>query len=676
MKRNKKKNSKSMSSKIALITILIIIATVSILSAFTYSAQKKAVDDQLKSDVANNVNQLVSDLNSYNQTVQIVEESLQSNNLKLAKSVRETLSGQDSYSTEELAAISNRIGVSEINVMNGQGIMEFSSNPDLIGYKYNSSEQSAPFMEAITNKNFELAQEPSIRGADNKMFMYIGVARQDSEGMFQLGMESVEYQKVVESVNLQNEVEKNAFAETGFSFIVNAKGMIIAHPQKDFVGKSVTDLSFGDSIGSDQKGDFFYEESGKSKYLAFERISDGHLIIATVDVDDYVGSLHSLMFKLIACGIIIIIISIFFMLFYSKRNIAAPLKEVQHAMEQIASGNLSHTYNTGRRDEIGQMFTYLNQMSDSLKELIGSISDNSEQVAASAEELAANAEQTGKATEQIALAVQEVAAGTDKQTQSVEDSSIIINKLAIGIQEIADSAQHVTANAADTLERTDEGTKNIQLAVEQMNAISDTFGDLSGSVKVLGDRSSEISQIVQVITEISSQTNLLALNAAIEAARAGEQGKGFAVVADEVRKLAEQSSNSARQIAQLISAIQEETDKTVQSMDLAAKEVAEGIGVVNSSGESFAKISHSVNEVGNQIQQVSSSVQQISAATEQVVHSINLISEVAETAADGTQNVSAATQEQLASMEEISASAFSLTNRAEELQQAIGKFKI
>jgi methyl-accepting chemotaxis protein len=676
MKRNKKKNSNSMSSKIALITILIIIATVSILSAFTYSAQKKAVDDQLKSDAANNVDQLVSDLNSYNQTVQIVKESLQSNNLKLAKSIRETLLGQDSYSTEELASIANEIGVSEINVMNGQGIMEFSSNPDLIGYKYNSSEQSAPFMEAITNKNFELAQEPSIRGADNKMFMYIGVARQDSEGMFQLGMEPVEYQKVVESVNLQNEVEKNAFAETGFSFIVNAKGLIIAHPQKDLIEKSVTDLSFGDSIGSDQKGDFFYEESGKSKYLAFERTSDGHLIIATVDVDDYLGSLHSLMFKLILCGVIIIIISVLLVLIYTKRNIAKPMGEIQSAMEQIASGNLNQTYNSTRKDEIGQIYIHLNQMANSLKELIGSISNNSDQVAASAEELAASAEQTGKATEQIAFSVQEVAAGTDKQMQSVEDSSVVIGKLASGIQEIADSVEKVTAVTGDTSERADEGTKNIQLAIEQMNTISDTFSDLSGSVKVLGDRSNEINQIVQVITDISSQTNLLALNAAIEAARAGEQGKGFAVVANEVRKLAEQSSNSARQIAQLISAIQEETDKTVQSMDLAAKEVAEGIGVVNSSGESFVKIRHSVNEVGNQIQQVSSSVQQISAATEQVVHSINLISEVAETAADGTQNVSAATQEQLASMEEISASASSLTNMAEELQQAIGKFKI
>ena len=676
MKRNKKNSSKSISSSIALITILIIIATVSILSAFTYSAQKEVVNHQLKSEVNNNVDKLVSDLNSYNHTVQIVKKSLQSNNLKLAKSVREILSGRDSYSTEELASIANRIGVSEVNVMNEKGIMEFSSNPDLIGYEYDSFEQSAPFIEAITNKNFELAQEPSIRGADNKMFMYIGVARQDSDGMFQLGMEPVEYQKVVESLNLQNEIEKTSFAETGFAFIVDAKEIIIAHPQEDYVGKPVTDLSFGDSIGADQKGDFFYEESGKSKYVAFERTSDGHLIIVEVEVDDYLDSLHSLMSKLILCGFFIIIVSVLLVLMYTKRNIAKPMGEIQNAMEQIAGGNLKQPYNSTRKDEIGLMFSHLNQMADSLKELIGSISSNSDQVAASAEELAASAEQTGKATEQIAFSVQEVAAGTDKQMQSVEESSVTISKLAVGIQEIADRVTHGMAVAADTSARADEGAENIQLAVKQMNTINDTFSDLSSTVKVLGDRSNEINQIVQVITDISSQTNLLALNAAIEAARAGEQGKGFAVVADEVRKLAEQSSNSAQQIAQLISAIQEETTKAVHSMNLAAREVSEGIGVVNVSGDSFVKIRQSINEVENQFHQVSSSIQEITVATEQVVASINVISEVAEVAADGTQSVSAATQEQLASMEEISASASSLTNMAEDLQKAVGKFKI
>ncbi|WP_051330855.1 methyl-accepting chemotaxis protein [Aneurinibacillus terranovensis] len=663
-------------TKIAAITIVIIIATVLILSVFTYTAQEQAINNQMKMEVHSNVNKLVSDVNSYNQTVKILKESLQNNNLKLAKSVREILKGRNSYTTAELSALANKIGVSEVNVMNDKGIMQFSSNPALINYKYDSYQQSKPFMEAITNKNFELAQEPAIRGADKKMFMYIGVARQDKAGMFQLGMEPVEYQKVVDSINLQDAIKKYSFAKTGFTFIANPQGVLIAHPQKDYIGKNLNTLPFGKLITTDNEGDFQYKEGGKIKYLAFKRTFDGTLIMATVETDDYFHSLYTLMFKFILCGFIIVLISIGFVLFYSRRNIAKPIIEIQGTMKEIALGNLKHVFTSTRKDEIGQMFNHLNQMSSSLRELIGKISANSEQVAASAEELLASAEQTGKATEQIASTIQEVAVGTDKQTKSVEKSSQTIGELAVSVQKIADNAQHVSASASDTLERAEEGAKNIQLAIKQMNAINHTVTGLSEVVQTLGERSNEISQIVQVITDISSQTNLLALNAAIEAARAGEHGKGFAVVADEVRKLAEQSSNSAQQIAHLIKAIQEETNKTVRSMDHATKEVVEGIGVVNLAGESFEQIQNSVNDVATQIEQVSSAVQQISAATEGVVHSIALISEVAEVTSSETHNVSAATEEQLASMEEISSSASSLAKMAEELQEAIGKFKV
>ncbi|PLR99237.1 chemotaxis protein [Bacillus sp. T33-2] len=663
-------------TKIAVITIVIIIATVFSLSAFSYKAQESVIHNQMTLEVNENVAKLVSDYDSYHQTVEILKESLKNNNLKLAQSVREILKGRDSYSTGELSALAKQIGVSEVNVMNDKGIMQFSSNPDLIGYQYDSSDQSKPFIEAIKNKGFELAQEPSVRGADKKMFMYIGVARQDKPGMFQIGMEPLEFQKVVDSVNLQDTVKKYSFQKTGLTFIANPQGVIIAHPQKDYIGKNLDNLSFGGLIASDGKGDFQYEDEGKIKYLAFDRTSDGTLIAAAVETDDYLASLDKLMFNLILTGCIILLISMFFILYYSRRNITKPITEIQSAMKEIAEGNLRQEFQSNRKDEIGKMFNYLNEMTNSLRELISKIADNSDQVAASAEELSASAEQTGKATEQIATTIQEVAAGSDKQIQGVEEGSKIISQLAVGVQQIADNGHSINLAVADTLEKATGGEKSIQLAIKQMNTISDTVNNLSQTVKVLGERSNEISKIVQVITDISSQTNLLALNAAIEAARAGEHGKGFAVVADEVRKLAEQSSSSAQQIAQLIIAIQEETNKTTQSMEYATKEVNEGIGIVNIAGESFEQIQHSVNEVVAKIEQVQSVIEQISESTEQVVESINIIAEVAEISAAGTQNVSAATEEQLASMEEISASAASLTDMAEELQKTIGKFQV
>jgi methyl-accepting chemotaxis protein len=192
----------------------------------------------------------------------------------------------------------------------------------------------------------------------------------------------------------------------------------------------------------------------------------------------------------------------------------------------------------------------------------------------------------------------------------------------------------------------------------------------------MGERSGEVGQIVTFISDIAAQTNLLALNAAIEAARAGEQGRGFAVVANEVRKLAEQSSRSAEQIAQLISHIQTDVGKTVRTMTSGAKEIDEGILVVNAVGEVFEDINQVVERVSYQVQDVSAASEQMSAGAEQLLATFDEISAGAKHAASESQTVSSSTEEQLASMEEIAASAASLSDIAAELQLLIGKFKL
>lgn len=353
-----------------------------------------------------------------------------------------------------------------------------------------------------------------------------------------------------------------------------------------------------------------------------------------------------------------------------------PLELLQNKFKVIANGDLTHPLDIRSKDEIGELSRSVNIMIENLRSAISTISDSSHQVSAAAEELLASSEHTHQATEHITVTIEELASGTDKQVQSVEETSQIVDEMSSRVQQISIRTQDVSTTATQALEKSVEGNQAIQTTIQQMNSISETVEGFTQKIKELGERSNEIGEIVEVITSIAAQTNLLALNAAIEAARAGEQGKGFAVVADEVRKLAEQSAQSAEQIARLITGIQVDTNAAVISTENVTKEVEEGIHVVHVTGEYFKQIENKIDQVAHQIKEVSDSVRQISLGTDQVVHSINTVTGVAEVAASRTQSVSTATEEQFASIDDIISAATSLSKMSENLQTLIERFKV
>lgn len=358
------------------------------------------------------------------------------------------------------------------------------------------------------------------------------------------------------------------------------------------------------------------------------------------------------------------------------RMIVRPIKEVKGLLTKAENGDFTVKGSYQSKDEIGELTTSFNNMTNTLQSVFTTVQDSSQQVASASEQLSASAEQNSKASEHITLTVQELASGSDKQVDKVEDSSKVITEITNHTKTIADHTEKITKDVLHASEMSLEGNQAIKKVNEQMNSIYENVNSLSEAIKGLNDRSNEIGQITNVITGISAQTNLLALNAAIEAARAGEHGKGFAVVADEVRKLAEESTSSTEKIAQLIQLIQSDTDNTIQTMKKAAEEVYSGLNVVHVAGDSFQKIELAVNGVVSQIEDISESLKKLANGTDIVNESIQNVSDVAKESAMITQNISAATEEQLASMEEISSSSQSLARLADDLQIAIKQFKI
>lgn len=360
------------------------------------------------------------------------------------------------------------------------------------------------------------------------------------------------------------------------------------------------------------------------------------------------------------------------------RSINKPVQNMKERLNEIAHGesDLTQMIEVKSKDEIGEMASSFNLMISNLRNLIQRVAENANKVAASAEDLTKSTEQTTKATELIASTVQEVAVGTDKQVRSLHETTESIHTVSELITKMNQNSEKVAEAGNLAVQKAADGNKMVTNILEHMDDIYQTVNQLSKKVDHLGKQSEQINKIVEVITGIADQTNLLALNAAIEAARAGEHGRGFAVVADEVRKLAEQSALSAQQITSLITNIRKETMETVQSMVETNHKVSSEIDYIKDTGLAFKQIEVAVQGVSTQIHEVWDVFHALVTSNQQMIESIQFITEISNETAYRTENMSASTEEQLATMEEVAAATFELAKMAEELQQLVSKFKV
>ncbi|WP_413817149.1 MULTISPECIES: methyl-accepting chemotaxis protein [Pseudomonas syringae group] len=330
------------------------------------------------------------------------------------------------------------------------------------------------------------------------------------------------------------------------------------------------------------------------------------------------------------------------------RQITTPLQETLEVVERVAAGDLSRNLNVNRKDELGKLQSTIQRMTVSLRELVGGIRDGVTQIASAAEELSAVTEQTS--------------AGVNNQKVETDQVATAMHEMTATVQEVARNAEEASEAAVAADQQAREGERVVNEAIAQIERLASAVGNSSEAMGALKQESEKIGSVLDVIKSVAQQTNLLALNAAIEAARAGEAGRGFAVVADEVRSLAQRTQKSTEEIEALIVSLQSGTQQAASVMDSSRELSASSVDLTRRAGGSLENITKTVSAIQSMNQQIAAAAEQQSATAEEINRSIINVRDVSEQTS--------------AASEETAASSIELARLGTHLQTLVSRFTV
>lgn len=414
------------------------------------------------------------------------------------------------------------------------------------------------------------------------------------------------------------------------------------------------------------------------KAMELRIASDDLITLKNDDIEIKEASINSSInnIMMLTIGIIgfIVILSISIGTLVTK-SIVNPIKKLISICETVSNGDLTQDISINTKDEIHTLAEAYNQMVLNLRNIIHQTSEASEQVASTSQQLSASCQEVSATSEEVTSSITEIAKVSDDQSIIVNDSTEKVTDIASNIHEVSNNIHIINESSKTTLRTAEDGIQSVKEAVEKMNNIKISTEEASNSIQQLNESSKEIEKIVDAISAIADQTNLLALNAAIEAARAGEAGSGFAVVAEEVRKLAEQSGDFANKIGLLITDIQSRIEGTVRSITNNVDEVNTGAIAVDIASKNFGVIVSEINSVAMKAQDATHLTDIVSQNIEEIVNGFKNISSISQNIASSTEEIATGSEEQAATIEEVANSASYLSAMAQQLQSSIAIFK-
>ncbi|KPU27666.1 hypothetical protein TR13x_03835 [Caloranaerobacter sp. TR13] len=471
--------------------------------------------------------------------------------------------------------------------------------------------------------------------------------------------------------------KETTIGKAGFSFVVDSEGKILAHPNKKIVEerKSYSDIAPVKEVLKNKTGTITYEIDGIKYYGSYKPVPilNGGVIVQQPFKEALAPLNKARLFTFIITLIIILAASAIGYIF--SLSITRSIAKLVAFANKLSEGDLTQNIDIKSKDEIGKLALAFKEMNNNLKNLLKNINIASEKVNKSALNLSESSSQVSKISEQIAIAIDELASGSSEQATSIQNTSNSVNEILKSIETISDKSIESAKLSNESKLLADRGIEIINDQNSKLKQSAESIRKVSNSIENLNKKSEKISQITNLISSISEQTNLLALNASIEAARAGEAGRGFSVVADEIRKLAEQSQDSVEQINSILTDMIKDIKNVVSDTRNTLEVFKEQESLSQNTTDAFYQISDSINKILHQVNDIAEAIEMVKNETNNMVDEIQSISAVSEESAASAEEVAASTEEQTASIQQISAAAQELAELSVNLEEEVRKFK-
>ncbi|WP_010098512.1 methyl-accepting chemotaxis protein [Ornithinibacillus scapharcae] len=672
----------SISMKVSLVLFVAIVIVFSVLGTTSYFFTKSILIENVEDNITTKSNAIADQVNSvFSEKGTIVRQI--ATNQEIIKYLNSTKSRNDATTNsyyEGIASSLNQIvetdeSIAMAWVASNKSNFLVGSNDVLSDSSFDI--KSRPWYDSVIAEDDVYFTEPYMDEVFGKMIL--SAMKPIKVGGETVGIVAID----IFLDQLPQIMQSYKMGENGYTFLLSKDGTILYHPNSEIILEQKLQALSGEigTIGSNmvagETGLELANVEGNLQYIGYSPVPTTSWSVGTaLPEEEALNSLSSftkIMVVLFSLSTIIMIVLVFFLLRYMLKEIP----RVTGVMAELAQGNLSEvSLQTKSIDEMGKLLTSTNQLNTKLRDIVSQISEVSETVSSHSEELSQSTNEVKTGSEQVAVTMQELSAGTETQAHSVSNLANVMSTFATKVQVANDHGETIRDNSKEVQHMTDEGSQLMVKSTEQMEKIDQIVQDAVEKMQGLDNKTQQISNLVTVIKDVADQTNLLALNAAIEAARAGEHGKGFAVVADEVRKLAEQVSNSVSGITDIVETIQTETSHVSESLHVGYQEVQQGTAQIEATNQTFGHINEAIVDMVYSITTISENLSEIAANTQEMTGSIEEIASISEESAAGIEQTAASSQQTSSIMEEVSGSSEQLALLAEKLNELIRQFKL